>query len=99
MDPSLNLRTSGRCISRFPFVDQQECPELTRPSRPETFIKRPTAEQITTVRDISGTEQLYTLDSHGFQLYNHVSSEKTFDDEARIQAEYYPETEQLLKDA
>ena len=51
------------------------------------------------VKDISGEEHKYTLDSHGFQIYKHESNEKTFLDDEKIKAEYYPETEQLLKDA
>jgi hypothetical protein len=67
-------------------------------SRPETY-QRPTEALTVTVHDITGTEKQYMLDSHGFQIYNHVSNEKTFDDDERIRAEYYPETEQLLKAA
>lgn len=51
------------------------------------------------VKDISGEENNYTLDSHGFQIYRHESQEKKFEDDEKIKAEYYPETEQLLKDA
>ncbi len=52
-----------------------------------------------TVHDIAGEEDKYGLDSHGFQIYRHVSNEKDFVDEDKIKAEYYPEVEQLLKDA
>ena len=45
------------------------------------------------------TAHRYTLDSHGFQIYPHTSKEKDFVDDEKIKAEYYPETEQLLKDA
>ena len=41
----------------------------------------------------------YTLDSHGFQIYPHAATEKDFVDDEQIKAGYYPETEQLLKDA
>ena len=51
------------------------------------------------VTDISGDEDKYTLDSHGFQLYRHTSVEKDFRDDAQIKAQYYPEVEQLIKDA
>jgi hypothetical protein len=50
------------------------------------------------VTDISGDEDKYTLDSHGFQLVKRESSEKDFLDDDKIRREYYPETEQLLKD-
>lgn len=51
------------------------------------------------VTDISGNEAKYTLDSHGFQIVRHKSKEVEFLDEDQIKNSYYPETEQLLKDA
>jgi hypothetical protein len=50
------------------------------------------------VKDISGDEDKYTLDSHGFQIVRHESAEKTFLDDDEIKRSYYAETEQLLKD-
>lgn len=50
------------------------------------------------VTDISGSEGSYTLDSHGFQIVRHESKEVEFVDEDQIKRDYYPETEQLLKD-
>lgn len=50
------------------------------------------------VHDITGEEQKYKLDSHGFQLCRHKSSESTFQDEERIKTHYYAELQQLLKD-
>lgn len=73
-------------------------PEPTYTSNPETY-DRPTTPLETTIHDISGHELDYKLDSHGFQLYYHESQEKDFLDDEKIKAEYYPETEQLLKDA
>ncbi|KAJ6124720.1 hypothetical protein N7471_012037 [Penicillium samsonianum] len=73
-------------------------PTPTYTSKPETY-DRPVAPLATTVHDISGHELDYKLDSHGFQLYYHESQEKDFLDEEKIKSEYYPETEQLLKDA
>ena len=60
---------------------------------------RPSVTQKVTVHDITGDEDRYTLDSHGFQIHSHESKEKEFQDDDKIKAEYYPETEQLLKDA
>ena len=60
---------------------------------------RPHVSQQVTVHDIAGEEDRYTLDSHGFQIYPHESKEKDFLDDEKIKAGYYPETEQLLKDA
>ncbi|KAK0609605.1 amino acid permease-domain-containing protein [Bombardia bombarda] len=64
----------------------------------ETY-ERPTAPLDVIVSDISGDEDRYTLDGNGFQIYHHESKEKDFADDDKIKAEYYPETEQLLKDA
>ncbi|KAK4215076.1 hypothetical protein QBC37DRAFT_372380 [Rhypophila decipiens] len=66
--------------------------------RPETF-QRPSVPLDVVVTDISGNTDKYSLDSHGFQIYHHESKEKEFRDDDKIKAEYYPETEQLLKDA
>lgn len=60
---------------------------------------KPVATIPATIHDVSGHELDYTLDSHGFQFYYHESTEKGFLDEEKIRQEYYPETEQLLKDA
>ncbi|KAK3360515.1 hypothetical protein B0T25DRAFT_535800 [Lasiosphaeria hispida] len=66
--------------------------------RPETY-DRPIVPTAVVVKDISGSEDQYSLDSHGFQIYHHDSTEKDFVDDAKIKAGYYTETEQLLKDA
>jgi hypothetical protein len=66
--------------------------------KPETY-DRPSEPLATTIHDISGHELDYTLDGQGFQLYYHESKEKEFLDDEKIKREYYPETEQLLKDA
>ena len=66
--------------------------------KPETY-ERPSVEVPVTVHDVSGRELDYTLDSNGFQFYYHESKEKDFVDDEKIKREYYPEVEQLLKDA
>jgi len=58
-----------------------------RPHRPHPFV----------VTDISGDEDAYMLDTHGFQYCRHTSQEKTFVDEDAIRTVYYPECEALLK--
>ena len=50
-----------------------------------------------TVQDISGEEDQYTLDRHGFQLVKHQSKEGTFDDEHRLKDGYYEECGELYK--
>ncbi|KAF2802124.1 uncharacterized protein BDZ99DRAFT_402248 [Mytilinidion resinicola] len=66
--------------------------------RIETF-ERPSEDLDVTITDVRGSEDKYTLDGNGFQIYPHVSAEKDFVDDDKLKAEYYPETEQLLKDA
>ncbi|KAJ5366202.1 hypothetical protein N7541_000143 [Penicillium brevicompactum] len=73
-------------------------PDPTYVGKPETY-DRPHVSIPATIHDISGHELDYALDSHGFQLYYHESTEKDFRDDEKIKREYYPETEQLLKDA
>lgn len=51
-----------------------------------------------TIHDVSGEEDKYTLDTYGFQFVKHASKEKGFYDVEKIKEEYYPETEQLVKD-
>ena len=50
-----------------------------------------------TVHDARGREDDFTLDKNGFQFVRWPSVEKEFDDEASIQARYYPEVEEILK--
>ncbi|PWY87398.1 7alpha-cephem-methoxylase P8 chain related protein [Aspergillus heteromorphus CBS 117.55] len=60
---------------------------------------RPLTALPVTINDVSGHELDYTLDGNGFQFYYHTSQEKDFEDDEKIKREYYPEIEQLLKDA
>lgn len=59
-----------------------------RPHRPHDFV----------VNDITGAEDEYSLDSHGFQYCFRESREKNFTDDQSIRATYYEDCEQLLKD-
>ncbi|KAI6085773.1 hypothetical protein F4821DRAFT_279102 [Hypoxylon rubiginosum] len=62
--------------------------------------ERPHTPQPVTVRDVSGEEEKYALDSHGFQFLAHqsqLSGLRAFQDDDLVKAEYYPETAQLLK--
>lgn len=61
--------------------------------------ERPSAVLPVTIHDVSGHELDYTLDGNGFQFYYHTSAEKDFLDDEKIKREYYPEIDQLLKDA
>jgi hypothetical protein len=73
-------------------------PHATYVGKPETY-ERPVDPVEVTINDIRGETDKYNLDSNGFQLYNFPSAEKDFLDDDKIKAEYYPETERLLKEA
>jgi len=73
-------------------------PKPSYVGRPETY-ERPTAPLDVTVHDIAGEVEKYTLDGNGFEIFTRESKEKDFVDDDKIRAEYYPEVEQLLKDA
>ncbi|SMY29942.1 unnamed protein product [Zymoseptoria tritici ST99CH_1A5] len=72
-------------------------PAPTYVGRPETY-ERPVDAHKVTIHDVTGDEDKYTLDSHGFQLVPSVSGEKDFLDDDVIKETYYKEIDQLLKD-
>lgn len=73
-------------------------PRPTYVDRPDSY-ERPYSSHDATIHDVRGEEHLYTLDKNGFEIYRRAAAEKDFVDEEHIKAVYYPETEQLLKDA
>lgn len=73
-------------------------PHPTYVDRPETY-NRPFESHHTTIKDVRGRENEYSLDANGFQFYRHPSVEKDFVDDEQIKDQYYKEVEQLLKDA
>ncbi|KAF2166886.1 hypothetical protein M409DRAFT_66430 [Zasmidium cellare ATCC 36951] len=60
--------------------------------------KRPMDSRRVKIFDLRGREHEFNLDTNGFQLVRHSSREKTFDDEERVKAVYYPEIERLMKE-
>ncbi|KAK3896631.1 hypothetical protein C8A05DRAFT_39819, partial [Staphylotrichum tortipilum] len=62
--------------------------------------ERPTVPVVVTVTDVSGQEDRFTLDEHGFQYVRHASAHarSIADDDQAIHNGYYRECEQLLKD-
>lgn len=74
-------------------------PPPTYVHKPELNVPLPLVAQQVVVQDITGEEDKYTIDSHGFQYVKHESKEKNFRDDAQIKAVYYPEIEQLLKES
>uniref|UniRef100_A0A0B7JZR1 Amino acid permease/ SLC12A domain-containing protein n=1 Tax=Bionectria ochroleuca TaxID=29856 RepID=A0A0B7JZR1_BIOOC len=73
-------------------------PRPTYVDRPDSY-ERPYSSHDATIHDVRGEEHLYTLDKNGFEIYRRAAAEKDFVDDEHIKAVYYPETEQLLKDA
>ncbi|KAF2730112.1 hypothetical protein EJ04DRAFT_586812 [Polyplosphaeria fusca] len=61
--------------------------------------ERPHLAHHFTINDVTGDENLYTLDSHGFQWNRHQSAEKDFTDEQRINDSYYDECKELIRSA
>lgn len=49
------------------------------------------------INDIRGSEQSFTLDKQGFQVYKHKSVEKAFTDLNAVKTIVYAETAELLK--
>lgn len=79
--------------------DGQE-PPVIYPFRPETHdVSRWTESVDTTVYDIAGEELDYNLDTHGFKIHYHVTKVSDFEDMETIKREYFPEVQQMLKDA
>ncbi|KAK4226002.1 hypothetical protein QBC38DRAFT_394213 [Podospora fimiseda] len=86
-------------LNYFKDLDGTGVPPPYEFGKPETFNDRPSEPLESTVVDITGDEDKFTLDGQGFQIYKHVSKEKDFVDDVKIKQDYYPEVEQLLKDA
>ena len=67
-------------------------------NKPGSYERVPVSQEMV-VHDVRGTEDQYTLDTTGFQIYKHESAEKAFVDDEQIKNAYYPEVEELLKAA
>lgn len=77
------------------------------PGAPYTYAYDPPKDTLRTnmgpdphpavVHDARGKEQELTLGNAGFQFVKHVSNEKDFVDDEKIEKEYYKEVEELLK--
>ncbi|KAJ7248223.1 hypothetical protein B0H12DRAFT_1020208 [Mycena haematopus] len=49
------------------------------------------------IHDLRGNESGATLDTTGFQLFNHPAKHTTFANDAEIEEQYYPESIELIK--
>lgn len=99
--PQVTQKKGRDVLTNFNYYKDPGDGSLPSPSyvgKPETF-SRPTEPKQKLVHDIRGEEDKYSLDSTGFQVFKHASSEKDFQDDAQIKEKYYPEIEQILKDA
>ncbi|KAK4160544.1 amino acid permease-domain-containing protein [Cladorrhinum sp. PSN259] len=96
------VETKHNVLTTFNYFKDIDGNGIARPfefAKPETFNNRETEPQEILVTDITGEEDKFTLDGQGFQIYRHASKEKDFVDDEKIKRDYYPEVEQLLKDA
>lgn len=59
--------------------------------------ERPIVAQEVAVRDITGEEDRYTLDSHGFQLIPHDTEFSDFRNLEALRSDYFPEVERLVQ--
>jgi len=66
-------------------------------ARPETF-ERPQDTREVVIQDVTGDEDMFSLDRHGFQYVKRASAEKDFVDPDRIRDVYYKEIGQMVKD-
>lgn len=55
-------------------------------------------EKEVVIENLRGKEDSATLDTAGFQLFTRPSKHKAFVDDDEIQREYYPESEELIKE-
>jgi hypothetical protein len=51
-----------------------------------------------TVRDIRGTESVYSLDTHGFEIRKLSSKERDITNQEVVKTEYYDEISNLIKE-
>ena len=106
MAHSPSLSTLNRRIAPFlPLFPLDSLTFLTRigtQNRTTVTNKRSMVATTVSVSDITGQEDAFTLDRHGFQLCRHdVKSQcakEGYGNEKLIEEEYYPVMEQLLKD-
>ncbi|KAF9068388.1 hypothetical protein BDP27DRAFT_822961 [Rhodocollybia butyracea] len=54
-------------------------------------------QHIVPIEDVRGKEDSYTLDTAGFQFFQHKSTHTSFSNDEEIEREYYPESGELIK--
>ncbi|KAH6871574.1 hypothetical protein B0T10DRAFT_500495 [Thelonectria olida] len=78
---------------------RKELPTLY-PLRPEThYVSQYTESVDVTVYDIGGEELGYNLETHGFKIHCHGTKVTDLSDMDTVKREYFPEVQQILKDA
>ena len=107
--PTLDTEKKARTVSKpndvygdFNYYQDPRDGSLPTPNYvniPNSYNDKPIDVRKLLVQDVRGKEGDFTLDKNGFEFINHASKEKNFQDEEQIKAQYYPEVEQLLKDA
>ncbi|KAJ5218440.1 uncharacterized protein N7498_000539 [Penicillium cinerascens] len=92
----------GSILAQKPTVPVFEKPhhvQTTLNFFKDKSFNKPSISLPVTIHDISGHKLDYSLDRNGFQFYYYESTETDFLDNEKIEREYYPETEKLLKHA
>lgn len=56
-------------------------------------------DETVVIENIRGKEDTVSLDTTGFQFYKHVSRHTKFDNDEDIRREYYPESEEFIRQA
>ncbi|KAF9078259.1 hypothetical protein BDP27DRAFT_1397303 [Rhodocollybia butyracea] len=67
------------------------------PSSTESRFNYIAVEHTLPIEDVRGKEHLYTLDTAGFQYFQHKAKHTSFSNDEEIEREYYPESTELLK--
>lgn len=67
------------------------------PSSTESRFNYIAVDHTVPIEDIRGKEHLYTLDTAGFQYFQHKAKHTSFSNDEEIEKEYYPESVELLK--
>lgn len=61
--------------------------------------ERPVVGHEVNIRDITGDEDKYRLETHGFEFRRHKSVKLDFKNEEELKHGYFEEMERLIKDA
>lgn len=102
--PAMSASTPASTTAKLTFLIQPENGVRafqTINANPETGERERNfsrEEKDVVLENLRGKENSTTLDTAGFQLYTRASKHNAFVDDDEIQREYYPESEELIKE-